>query len=172
MGRSLLRQPALPYFHPVTLLATWFWSGLSRFAPGTCGSLAALPFAVGLVWLTGPWGLLVAAVLVFFLGLWVSERYAEASDQKDPGAVVIDEVAAQWLALVPVALDLRLYLFAFLAFRVFDIFKPWPAGWCDRNLKGGLGIMADDVFAGLYAALLSYGVSLFIESEPYVPWTS
>lgn len=171
MSRSPFQRPALPFFHPATLIATWFGSGLSRFAPGTCGSLAALPFAVALVWLGGPWALAVAACAAFLIGLWASARYISASRQKDPGAVVIDEVAGQWLALVPVALDLRLYLVAFALFRVFDIAKPWPAGWFDRELGGGLGVMADDIVAGLYAAVLCYGISQIIGRESYFAWT-
>ena len=69
------------------------------------------------------------------------------------------------------ALDLRLYPVAFIAFRLFDITKPWPASWMDRHLKGGLGIMADDIVAGLYAALLCYGLSLWTGQESHFPWT-
>ncbi len=167
----MFRRPALPFFHPVTLIATWFGSGLAKFAPGTAGSLAALPCAAGLVWLGGPWALLLAAATAFVVGLWASPRYASASGQSDPGPVVIDEVAGQWLTLLPVALDLRLYPVAFIAFRFFDIAKPWPAGWMDRHLKGGLGIMADDIVAGLYAAVLCYGLSLRTGQESHFPWT-
>jgi len=167
----MFRRPALPFFHPVTLIATWFGSGLAKFAPGTAGSLAALPCAAGLVWLGGPWALLLAAAAAFVIGLWASPRYANASGQSDPGPVVIDEVAGQWLTLLPVALDLRFYPLAFIAFRFFDITKPWPANWMDRHLKGGLGIMADDVVAGLYAAILCYGLSLWIGQESHFQWT-
>ena len=167
----MFRRPALPFFHPATLIATWFGSGLARFAPGTWGSLAALPCAAGLVWLGGPWMLLTATAAVFAAGLWAGARYAAASGGGDPGAVVVDEVAGQWLALFPVAPDLRLYPIAFLAFRVFDIAKIWPANWMDRKLKGGFGIMADDVVAGLYAALVAYGAAAWIGQESYFSWT-
>jgi phosphatidylglycerophosphatase A len=73
--------------------------------------------------------------------------------------VVIDEVAGQWLALLPAALDLRLFAVAFLAFRFFDIVKVWPARAIDRDMKGGWGIVLDDIVAGLYAAALTYAVA-------------
>ncbi len=150
----------LPFWHPASLLATWFGSGLLPKAPGTWGSLAALPFAFAIASLAGPWGLLAAVLAVTVAGLWAADVYAARSGADDPGEVVIDEVAGQWLALVPAALDPRLYAVAFLAFRFFDIVKVWPAGWLDRNLKGGWGIMLDDLAAGIYAGALVFGVSL------------
>ena len=144
----------LPPWHPAHLLATWFGCGLLPKAPGTWGSLAALPFAAALVWWGGPWLLLGASIALFAAGLWASERYAQGAATKDPGAVVVDEVVGQWLALVPAAGVFWLYLPGFLAFRLFDIVKPWPVSWADRELGGGLGIMLDDVLAGLYAAAL------------------
>ena len=81
-------------------------------------------------------------------------------DDRYDGRIVIDEVAGQWLALIPLPLDPGLYLLAFLAFRLFDILKPWPVGWADRRLPGAFGIMADDLLAGLYAGGLVFGVSL------------
>lgn len=156
------KQHPLPFAHPVTLLATWFGSGLLPWAPGTWGSLAALPFGAALAWAGGPWALVAGAAVVFALGLWASQRYAEASGRADPGAVVIDEVAAQWLALIPCGLNPWLFAAAFIAFRVFDVLKVWPANWIDRNLKGGFGIMADDLVAAAYAGLLCYGLDRWI----------
>lgn len=72
----------------------------------------------------------------------------------DPGWVVIDEIAAQWLVLLAVPQRVWLYVAAFLAFRLFDIWKPFPVSWCDRNVKGGFGIMLDDVAAAIYALIL------------------
>ena len=154
----MFRSPALPFFHPASLIATWFGSGLLRPGPGTWGSLAALPFGAALVWLGGPWLLAAATALAFALGLWASGLYAAAHETSDPADVVIDEVVGQWIALLPFALEPVAYLVAFLGFRVFDIAKPWPASWCDRRLKGAFGIMADDVVAGAYAAALTYGL--------------
>lgn len=136
-------------------LATWFGCGLAPKAPGTVGSLAALPPAALLVWLGGPWLLAGATLLMALVGWWASAEVARASGDSDPSRVVIDEVAGQWLTLIPLPLDPVAWLIGLLAFRLFDIAKPWPVGWADRRLKGGLGIMVDDLLAGCYAALLS-----------------
>ncbi len=151
-------SPLSPW-HPISLLATWFGAGLLPKAPGTWGSLAALPLAFVIAAGAGTWGLLAAAAVATLVGVWAAGVYAARRGQADPQTVVIDEVAGQWLALVPVAQDLRLYAVAFLAFRFFDIVKVWPAGRIDRELKGGWGIMLDDVVAGLYAAAVTYGVA-------------
>jgi phosphatidylglycerophosphatase A len=146
----------LPLWHPARLLATWFGSGLSPVAPGTFGSLAALPFAVGLAWIGGAVALTIGALVVLLVGIWASEASARASGVKDPGEIVIDEVAGQWLALAFVPLDPLAYGLGFALFRLFDITKPWPANWADRNLSGGWGIMLDDIVAGAYAGILLY----------------
>ena len=146
----------------VTLLATGFGSGLLPRMPGTWGSLAALAPAYALQIWVGPWGLALAAVFVFFAGIGVSDAYMARTGRADPGEVVIDEVAGQWIALVPAATDPLLFGAGFVLFRVFDIWKPWPVGWADRTLKDGLGVMADDVLAGLYAAILVAGLRLWM----------
>lgn len=146
---------------PSTLLATWFGAGLLPGAPGTWGALAALPFGVGLYWLAGPLALLGGAVAVFAIGLWAAQSYERVAEIKDPGAIVIDEVAGQWLTLIPASLEPWAFnpwavLLAFLLFRFFDIMKPWPVRWADRHLKGSFGVMADDVIAAAYAAPILY----------------
>lgn len=136
---------------PALWLATWFGSGLLPRMPGTWGSAAALPFAWVLVWLGGPWLLVLAAALVFALGLWASARYMEAAQVHDPGAIVIDEVAAQWLTLAFMPLDPLIYTLGFVFFRVADVLKPWPVNWLDRRVGGALGVMIDDLVAAIYA---------------------
>jgi phosphatidylglycerophosphatase A len=136
------------------VIATGFGAGLLPGMPGTWGSLAALPCAWAIRAVAGPLGLATAAVLVFALGCWVAARVAAASSRDDPGYIVIDEVAAQWLVLVAAPLDWHAYAAAFLLFRVFDITKPWPARTVERRVAGGLGIMLDDVVAALYALVL------------------
>jgi phosphatidylglycerophosphatase A len=149
--------PDLPIAHPAVWLATWFGAGLLPIAPGSWGSLAALPFAALIVWWTGnPLMLLPAAAIAFFVGIWAGGVYAEHLGIGDPGPVVIDEVAAQWLTLSVVPLDPVLYGVGFFLFRLADTIKPWPANWLDRNLKGGLGIMLDDLVAGFYSTAALY----------------
>ena len=134
------------------LLASWFGAGYLPIAPGTWGSLGALPLAYLLAATAGAWGLAAGAVVIFVVGLWATARILRPGGLKDPADVVIDEVAGQLVALMPVALDLRWWPAAFLLFRAADIWKPWPAGAAER-LHGALGVMADDAIAGLYAAL-------------------
>jgi phosphatidylglycerophosphatase A len=122
--------------------------------PGTWGSLAALPCAWVIHSLSGVAGLAIAAAIIFAVGCWAAATIAKASGIKDPGAIVIDEVAAQWLVLLPAPLDPLSYAAAFLLFRLFDVWKPWPIGWADRSLHGGLGIMLDDLLAAVYAVLV------------------
>lgn len=148
---------------PLRLIATWFGAGLLRPAPGTWGTLAALPFAWALHLLGGFPALAAGTVTVFALGWWVSIRVTTPANP-DPSEIVIDEVAGMWLALWPVSLGaqmmgadvLRLWpgiVVAFVAFRLFDIWKPGPAGWADR-MHTPLGLMLDDMFAGLFAAIV------------------
>jgi phosphatidylglycerophosphatase A len=120
-------------------------------APGTWASLAALPVAWVIVWLWGVLGLAAAIGIAFTLGWWAAGTVAKATGVDDPGVVVIDEVAGQWLVLVVAPLDPLPYALAFLLFRIFDIWKPWPVRWVDRQVKGGLGIMLDDLLAAVYA---------------------
>jgi len=133
-------------------LATWFGSGLFPKAPGTIGSIAALPFGLALLYYTDAITLFVASAVLFVIGCWAADIYEKNAGQKDPSAVVIDEVVGVWLALVPTGLDMLWVTVAFIAFRFFDILKPWPVSYADKHLKGGFGIMVDDVFAGLMAA--------------------
>jgi phosphatidylglycerophosphatase A len=144
----------LPFRHPAVLLATWFGAGCLPLAPGSWSSLAALFFAWAIRSLLGVGGLAAASAIVFGVGWWASATVAKSSPVEDPREVVIDEVAGQWLVLLPAPPDLATYGLAFLLFRIFDVWKPWPARWADRQVKGGLGIMLDDLFAAVYAGVL------------------
>ena len=139
------------------IFAVWFGAGLLPKAPGTWGSLAALPLAFAIV----HWGSLEilagATIAVFVIGVWASEIAARDMGVSDPSEIVIDEVAGQWLTLLVVPADPLLYACGFLLFRLFDIWKPWPISWADQKIKGGMGIMLDDVIAGVYAGLLLWG---------------
>jgi phosphatidylglycerophosphatase A len=141
----------LPAWHPAVVVATWFGSGLLPVTPGSWGSLAALPFAWVIVTRCGAAALVVAAAALFLLGWWVSTTVAASSGLKDPGAIVVDEVAAQWLVLSVAPADPLAYLAGFVLFRIADILKPWPASWADRRVSGGLGVMLDDIIAAVYA---------------------
>jgi len=142
-------------------------AGLSPFAPGTCGAIEGVGVymaAAYLVTLTHKESLvflIVINVVVFGVGVWASGRTCRISGLKDPQKVVIDEVSGQLIALVPVALSPAVVpvIAAFALFRLFDIFKPYPIRRLE-GLPGGLGVMADDALAGVYAAALIWMGSL------------
>lgn len=153
------------------LITTVFYAGHLRPAPGTWGSLAALPLAWGLHALGGFWMFFAATFAVTALGYWATQIETADSDNKDPSEIVIDEVAGQWVALWPVSLGAIVFevpvlslwpgiLTAFLAFRAFDILKPGPVGWADRQ-PGAFGVMADDVIAGWLAAMVVAVLAVF-----------
>jgi phosphatidylglycerophosphatase A len=148
---------------PIRFIVTWGGAGLSPRAPGTVGSAAALPFAALIHATLGGGALLAASLLLCLIGIKLSDRYMEKfSRMDDPGEIVIDEVAGVWLTLAVAHLSVESYLLGFLAFRFFDIVKPWPVSWADTKLEGGLGVMMDDMLAGVMAA------AVLILAEMYV----
>lgn len=146
-----------------TLLATWFGCGFAPAAPGTVGSLGGLAVAYGLHfafgWSRWHWIAMTAAMLA--PAIWSATAYATAKADKDPGQVVIDEVLGVWLALAgATALNWKSWTLAFALFRIFDIWKPPPLRRLE-SLPGGTGIVADDLGAGLYAALVIFAAGCF-----------
>ncbi|MEQ9518742.1 MAG: phosphatidylglycerophosphatase A [Parvibaculum sp.] len=138
-----------------SLIATWFGSGLLPKAPGTWGSLAALPFAWGIATLTGtPHSLLLAALVLLPIGAWASARHSATLGTHDAGEIVVDEVVGLWLVLGVVPVAPHWWLAGFALFRLFDVWKPWPISWLDANVHGGWGIMLDDVAAGIAGAVV------------------
>ena len=152
------------------LIATWFGIGLIPIAPGTWGSLAAVIVGAAIVSTVGTGLVLLPLAAAFFvIGARASERYAARLHSEDPASVVIDEVVGQWLVLAFLPPDLLFYVFGFLLFRVFDIFKPWPVSWAEDRFSGGWGIMADDVIAALYA-LLAFAAAAFLMATAGAGW--
>jgi phosphatidylglycerophosphatase A len=140
------------------LIATVLGCGYSPVAPGTAGSVAALAIAVPLHEFAGfsGWRFAALAALGFAPAVWASTRTARAVNVKDPGIVVVDEVIGQWISLAGAhALNWKTYLAAFALFRLFDIWKPAPVRQLEK-LPEGLGIVADDAMAGVYAALVLF----------------
>ncbi len=145
-------------------ITTFFYVGRLPFAPGTFGSLAALPFAYLLHRYLGFSGLALATVFVFFIGWWATSVETRGKDNHDPSEIVIDEVVGQWIALWPFSFGLWNagidpvifpypgWIAGFLLFRLFDIKKPWPVSWAD-NKETAMGVMLDDVLAGIMAAI-------------------
>lgn len=144
-------KPTLSFLHPAFWLATVFGVGRIPFAPGTWGSLVALPVAWLVAGNFGPVALVFLAFLFFPIGLWAASVYAGATQNIDPPSVVIDEVVAQWLVLAFVPQDAFFYGLGFFLFRIADILKPWPIRQFEDRFPNGFGIMADDWLAALYA---------------------
>jgi len=137
----------------IQFFATWGGTGLSPVAPGTVGTLAAIPFYLVFVRLPLPLYLLSLTAFTFF-ACWVAGRAELLFREQDPGKIVIDEVVGYLVTMAGVPFSWKMVLTGFVLFRLFDILKPPPARWIDRNLKGGYGVVLDDVAAGLYACLL------------------
>jgi len=142
--------------HPV---ATVFGLGRLPAAPGSWASLAALPAAWAIAWAGGPWALAAAAALAGAAGCRAAARHERETGERDSPAVVIDEVVGQWLVLATLPLEPPAYALGFAAFRLFDIAKPPPIRWLERNISGGKGAMVDDLAAAAYAAALLHAVN-------------
>ena len=141
-------------------LAYGFGSGLSRFAPGTMGTLIAIPFVFGLKQLPlAPYLFMLLAT--FILGIYLCGVTADRLGKHDPGGIVWDEMVGYWLTVTFVPLQWQWLLAAFLLFRFFDILKPWPIKSLERYFSGGLGIMADDIMAAVYAMMVLAIVARF-----------
>lgn len=144
------------------LIATVLGVGYIRPAPGTWGSLIALPYGWLLHVIGGTPLLLLGIVVAFLAGWWATARMTQGSSDHDPSEIVIDELAGQWIALLPLShaawsMEISIlamwpgWIAAFVLFRLFDIWKPLIIGWADQR-GDALGVMLDDIFAGLFAA--------------------
>ncbi len=142
------------------ILATGFGTGYGPIAPGTWGSLPGLAFAFGLDRGAGGWAVLGGALFFAVAGVWAAGRAEVLLGKKDPGRVVVDEIAGQMVALLFLPMTVPILVIAFFVFRVLDVFKPWPARRLE-DLPGGSGIMADDLMVGLYANLILHGLVLW-----------
>lgn len=149
----------------IHLITTFFYVGKLKPASGTWGSLAAVIVAVLAFEYVSPWAIPVGVVLASLLGFWAVPQHIAGSADKDPSEIVIDEVAGQWLAMCFTAIPLArhgvsildawpAYVVPFLLFRLFDIWKPWLVGRADRR-GDAAGVMIDDLWAGLFAGVVS-----------------
>lgn len=153
--------PARLLLDPRHLLAFGFGTGLAPFAPGTFGTLAALP----LYWLIAGLPLeyyFGVVVLLFVAGIYVCDYSSRALGVHDHSGIVWDEIVGYLITMFAMPLDFWWMVAGFVLFRFFDILKPWPIGWLDRHLRGGMGIMVDDVAAGIFALLGLHLISMFV----------
>jgi phosphatidylglycerophosphatase A len=149
-----------------TVVASVFGIGYFDIAPGTIMSAIAVPLAILIgIFGGGGMGILGASIIALVIGILACADHVRQTGRDDPPECVIDELAGQWLAcsfclltfggLLPEAhISLPAFLLAFVFFRLFDIWKPWPVGWADKNLTGGIGVMTDDAIAGLMAGVV------------------
>ncbi|SDS97743.1 phosphatidylglycerophosphatase [Halopseudomonas xinjiangensis] len=147
MSESHEPVPASVWRNPVHFLAFGFGSGAAPRAPGTWGTLAAMPFI--LLWQQFSVAGYAAVILVATLfGIWLCQRTADDLGVHDHGGIVWDEFVGVWIALWLAPVGWSWLVAGFVLFRLFDILKPWPIGWVDKRVGGGLGIMLDDILAG------------------------
>jgi phosphatidylglycerophosphatase A len=151
LKRLALKKVALG--SPAGLLAFGFGSGLSPVAPGTMGTLVAIPFVFALKGL-GAAGFWIALVLLFLLGIQLCGHVSRKLGVHDHGGIVWDEMVGYWLSTAFVPLQWHWLLAAFALFRFFDIFKPWPIRQLDQKVSGGFGIMIDDILAALFTIIV------------------
>ena len=161
----------LRFYSPSVITASFGYSGLLKPASGTWGSLASLPFGYYILLKYNSLYLFISSITLYVIGVWASTQWLKHDTDNDPSAIVIDEAAGLWLtlALIPYPRDAFLALsclvLGFILFRLFDIAKPWPVSFVDKNIKGAHGIMLDDMLAGLLAALTT---TIIIKGLPYV----
>ncbi|MDH3632352.1 MAG: phosphatidylglycerophosphatase A [Gammaproteobacteria bacterium] len=146
--------------NPLHLLSLGFGSGLMPFAPGTFGTLVAIPFYLLIAQLDVPY-YLAFILLAFGLGVYLCRYTSAALGVHDHSGIVWDEFVGFWITMIAVPVTWQWIVAGFVLFRVFDIVKPWPVKVVDKRMTGGFGIMFDDVLAGLYAlACLQFALYL------------
>lgn len=156
------KVPSTAFRHPIHFLAIGLGSGAAPKAPGTWGTLAAIPFYLLLCQLSIE--LYVAVVLLAGIaGVYICGKTSKDWGVHDHGGIVWDEFVGFWITMIAVPVTWYWIVWGFALFRFFDILKPWPIKWFDQQVHGGLGIMLDDVIAGIFAALCLHG-TLFLVS--------
>lgn len=144
------------------LFLTFFYSGLSPKAPGTAGSIVATLLGVFIIWYISMETLVLLTILFTLLGVKAIDTYEKTSGTHDDKSIVIDEVVGVWIALILSSGSMTQIIASFVFFRIFDIWKPSVIGRIDRNVKGGWGVMGDDILAGVCAGICSAGVFQFL----------
>lgn len=137
----------------IEIIATGFYLGMAPKAPGTFGTLLGIPLAFGLYFL-GPYGYMIATFLLILLAIFVSEFYVNQTGVADNQRIVIDEVVGYLVAFTWLPLTWQSFVFAFVLFRILDASKPFPINFVDEKIKGGLGVVTDDIVAGLVTNML------------------
>lgn len=152
MNNKQIKIPARLLKHPWHFFSLGFGTGLAPFAPGTFGTLAAVPLY--LLCYSWPIELFLAVTVAgFLIGIYWCEFTSKALGVHDHGGIVWDEIVGFFITMIAVPFSAVNLVLGFLLFRLFDILKPWPIKWLDQKVTGGFGIMIDDVLAGVFACI-------------------
>jgi len=146
---------------PINFLAFGFGSGLAPVAPGTFGTLAAIPFYLLMQWLSLPLYLLVV-IIVSIVGIWICDKSSQSLGVHDHSGIVWDEFAGFFVTMIAAPKGWLWIVIGFALFRLFDIWKPWPISVLDKKVGGGLGIMVDDLLAGIYAFICLQIMAIYL----------
>lgn len=156
------KVPASVWRNPIHFLAFGLGSGAAPKAPGTFGTLAAIP-----IWyIFADWTLtnyLVLILVTSLVGVWLCDRTSRDLGVHDHSGIVWDEFVGMWITLIAVPAGWEWVLVGFVLFRLFDILKPWPIGWADQKVHGGFGIMLDDILAGAMAFVCLQVLAVFVQ---------
>ncbi|WP_292957231.1 MULTISPECIES: phosphatidylglycerophosphatase A [unclassified Neptuniibacter] len=147
------KVPASVWKNPIHFLAFGLGSGAAPWAPGTFGTLAAIIPYFWFQQLSLPWYLVMLAVTTV-IGIWLCDRTSKDIGVKDHGGIVWDEFVGFWITMTLAPAGIIWIVYGFVLFRIFDILKPWPIKWADQKVSGGLGVMLDDIIAGVMAAAI------------------
>jgi len=150
---NMNHAPTSVWKNPKHFLAFGFGTGASPIMPGTMGTLVGILFFITMANAT-LWNYLLIVILFFAVGIWLCGSTAKDLKTHDHPGIVWDEIVGYLITMIALPLSWQWIVAGFIAFRAFDIFKPWPIKWLDQKVKGGLGIMLDDVLAGVYALII------------------
>lgn len=163
MQKDLVRKV---FSHPIYLIAFGFGAGLSPVAPGTCGTLVAIP----LYYLIQSFSLVNYGLVLLFaivIGVWICDVTERGIGVHDHSGIVWDEICGFGLTMFAAPKGWLWITIGFVLFRLFDIVKPWPIAWIDRKMPGGLGVVVDDLMAGVYAWIVLQLIHFFIFSNSH-----
>jgi phosphatidylglycerophosphatase A len=153
--------PASVWRNPVHFIAFGFGSGAAPVAPGTFGTLAAIPIYL-LIAPLSLWGYLAIVVVMTILGIWLCDVTSKDMGVHDHSGIVWDEIVGYLITMAAAPQGWLWVVVGFFLFRFFDILKPWPISWIDKHVKGGWGIMLDDILAGVFALLALQATHFFL----------
>jgi phosphatidylglycerophosphatase A len=166
INKKEIRNKAKVFNNFNHFLAFGFGSGLSPVAPGTMGTLAAIPVYLLMVSLLPQWLYIFLTIVFFIAGIQICNRVSTDLQTHDFSGIVWDEIVGYLITMMFLPLSWELIILGFVLFRFFDILKPWPINWLDKHISGGMGIMLDDVLAGLFSWVILLFVSHYWLSMP------